>query len=54
MESSRTLRQRGFTLLETLAVLGIAAILLTGLLALVNTAYSNSRGQQTARYQAQL
>jgi len=45
---------RGFTLLETLAVLAIAAILFVGLTSLVNTAYGNARAQQAALYQSQL
>lgn len=44
----------GFTLLETLAVLAIAAILFAGLTSLVNTSYSNARAQQAALYQSQL
>jgi len=50
----RPSRSRGFTLLETLAVLGIAALLLAGLASLVSTSYGNARAQQTALYQAQL
>jgi prepilin-type N-terminal cleavage/methylation domain-containing protein len=51
---SRTVRSRGFTLLETLAVLAIAALLLAGLASLMSTSYGNARAQQTALYQAQL
>jgi prepilin-type N-terminal cleavage/methylation domain-containing protein len=47
-------RTKGFTLLETLAVLAIAAILFAGFTTLVSTASGNARAQQAALYQSQV
>lgn len=54
MSQGRYRRARGFTLLETLAVLAIAALLLVGLSSLMSTASGNARAQQAALYQAQV
>jgi prepilin-type N-terminal cleavage/methylation domain-containing protein len=47
-------RERGFTLLELLAALALAAIMIGGVVAMVNSSAEDTRGQQAALYQAQL
>lgn len=54
MARNGKLAQRGFTLLETLAVLAIGAMMISGLLAMASTTYSNTRAQQAATYQSQI
>ncbi|MBN3851546.1 MULTISPECIES: shufflon system plasmid conjugative transfer pilus tip adhesin PilV [Burkholderiaceae] len=48
------LRARGFTMIEMLAVLALAAILVTGIAVMANSALEDTRGQQAALYQSQL
>ncbi|WP_211474765.1 shufflon system plasmid conjugative transfer pilus tip adhesin PilV [Collimonas humicola] len=48
------MNQRGFTLIEMLAVMAIAAILLIGLTSMIDSSLEDSKGQQAALYQAQL
>ncbi|HTH62222.1 MAG TPA: shufflon system plasmid conjugative transfer pilus tip adhesin PilV [Paraburkholderia sp.] len=47
-------RARGFTLIEILAALAIAAIMIAGMTAMVGTSLDDTRGQQTALYQARI
>jgi prepilin-type N-terminal cleavage/methylation domain-containing protein len=49
-----TARQAGFTMVETLAALAIAALMIAGLVAMINTSLEDTRGQQAALYQAQM
>lgn len=46
--------QRGMTLIEVLAALGIGAVLLAGLAGLVERSLDDMKGQQAAYYQAQV
>jgi prepilin-type N-terminal cleavage/methylation domain-containing protein len=50
----RAARQRGVTMLEMLAVLAIAAILIVGVAEMTNRSLNDSRDQQVALYQSQL
>jgi prepilin-type N-terminal cleavage/methylation domain-containing protein len=50
----RAARQRGVTMLEMLAVLAIAAILIVGVAEMTNRSLNDSRDQQVAQYQSQL
>lgn len=47
-------RQRGFTLVELLAALAIASLLIAGVTAMINTSLDDAKGQQSAAYQAQI
>lgn len=46
--------QRGFTLIEILGALAISALMLAGLSAMIDNALDDTKGQQTALYQAQV
>jgi prepilin-type N-terminal cleavage/methylation domain-containing protein len=46
--------QRGFTLIETLAALAVAAMMMAGLMALINSSIDDTKGQQAALYQSQV
>jgi len=46
--------QRGFTMVEMLAALAIAAIMMVGLTMMINTTLEDTRAQQAALYQSQL
>jgi type II secretory pathway pseudopilin PulG len=50
----RTTAQRGFTIIEALAALAVSAIMTVGMVALVDQSAEDSKGQQTALYQAQI
>ena len=52
--SPSLLRQQGVTLVETLAALFIAALMLLGLTYMINTSMKDIRDQQAAQYQAQI
>lgn len=52
--SQRRSRQRGFTIVELLAALAIATLLVAGVMAMINTSLDDAKGQQTALYQQQL
>ncbi|WP_166653489.1 shufflon system plasmid conjugative transfer pilus tip adhesin PilV [Paraburkholderia flava] len=45
---------RGFTLIEILAALAISALMVTGVVAMINSSLEDMRGQQTAMYQQQI
>ncbi|WP_164721195.1 type II secretion system protein [Burkholderia stagnalis] len=47
-------RARGFTLIEVLGALAIAAVMLAGITMLVDTSLDDVRAQQAAQYQAQV
>jgi type II secretory pathway pseudopilin PulG len=47
-------RQRGVTLLETLAALLIGALVIAGIATMINSSLNDSRDQQVAEYQKQL
>ncbi|MDH6146217.1 MULTISPECIES: shufflon system plasmid conjugative transfer pilus tip adhesin PilV [Paraburkholderia] len=47
-------RARGFTLIEMLAALAIAAVMIAGMTAMVGTSLEDTRGQQSALYQARI
>jgi type II secretory pathway pseudopilin PulG len=47
-------KQRGITLMETVAALAIASMMLVGLAAMTDTAMEDSKGQQASFYQAQV
>jgi prepilin-type N-terminal cleavage/methylation domain-containing protein len=47
-------RQRGFTIIEALAALAVGAVMMVGLVALIDESMEDSKGQQTALYQAQI
>jgi prepilin-type N-terminal cleavage/methylation domain-containing protein len=47
-------RARGFTLIEVLAALAIAAMMLVGLVAMINSSLADTQAQQAALYQSQL
>ncbi|WP_240324545.1 shufflon system plasmid conjugative transfer pilus tip adhesin PilV [Trinickia diaoshuihuensis] len=52
---SRTRRaSRGFTMIEMLAVLALAALMIGGVAAMINSTLDDTRAQQAALYQAQL
>ncbi|PMS22575.1 shufflon system plasmid conjugative transfer pilus tip adhesin PilV [Trinickia dabaoshanensis] len=53
-DSRRRRYTSGFTLIEMLAVLALAAIMMAGLVTMINSSLEDTRGQQTALYQAQL
>ncbi|WP_116137942.1 shufflon system plasmid conjugative transfer pilus tip adhesin PilV [Trinickia diaoshuihuensis] len=53
-ESRRRRYASGFTLIEILAVLALIAILMAGLIPMINSSLEDTRGQQAALYQAQL
>ncbi|MFP3180497.1 MAG: type II secretion system protein, partial [Paraburkholderia sp.] len=50
----RMARQAGFTMVEMLAALAIATMMIIGLVAMINTSLEDARGQQAALYQAQM
>lgn len=45
---------RGFTMVELLAALAIASLMIVGVTAMINTSLDDAKGQQTALYQSQL
>jgi prepilin-type N-terminal cleavage/methylation domain-containing protein len=47
-------RAHGFTLIEVLAALAIAALMMVGLAVMINSSLQDTRGQQAALYQSQL
>lgn len=47
-------QQRGFTMVEILAALAIASLMLMGIALMVNRSLDDAKGQQTALYQQQL
>jgi prepilin-type N-terminal cleavage/methylation domain-containing protein len=47
-------RDRGFTLIEALAALAVAAILVAGAAAMIHSALNDIRGHHTGRYQAKV
>lgn len=51
--AKRTL-QRGFTMLEMLAALAIGALMMIGLMMMINSSMEDTRAQQAALYQSQL
>lgn len=53
MSTSRK-RQRGFTILELLAALAIASLMVIGVTAMINTSLDDAKGQQAAAWQAQM
>jgi prepilin-type N-terminal cleavage/methylation domain-containing protein len=53
MRTSRK-RQRGFTIVELLAALAIASLMIVGVTAMVNTSLDDAKGQQAAAWQSQL
>jgi prepilin-type N-terminal cleavage/methylation domain-containing protein len=53
-QSRRRRYASGFTLIEILAVLALIAILMAGLIPMINSSLEDTRGQQAALYQAQL
>ncbi|MFM0040911.1 MULTISPECIES: prepilin-type N-terminal cleavage/methylation domain-containing protein [Paraburkholderia] len=50
----RTARQAGFTMIEMLAALAIATLMIVGMAAMINTSMEDARGQQAALYQSQM
>lgn len=49
----RQFQQRGFSLLEILAALALGMLMMASLTAMVDTTLQDTKGQQTAQYQAQ-
>jgi len=47
-------RQRGFTVVELLAALAIASLMIVGVTAMISTSLEDVKGQQAALYQSQL
>ncbi|HEV3104060.1 MAG TPA: shufflon system plasmid conjugative transfer pilus tip adhesin PilV, partial [Trinickia sp.] len=47
-------RARGFTMIEMLAALALAALMIAGVTALINSSLEDTRAQQTALYQSQM
>lgn len=47
-------RQRGFTIIELLAALAIASLMIIGVTAMVNTSLDDAKAQQAAAWQAQM
>jgi Tfp pilus assembly protein PilE len=46
--------QRGITLIETMGAMAIGAIMMVGLIAMIDTSMEDSKGQQAAFYQSQV
>ncbi|RDU96768.1 prepilin-type N-terminal cleavage/methylation domain-containing protein [Trinickia dinghuensis] len=47
-------RERGFTMIEALAALAVAAIMIAGFAAMVNSSLDDTRAQQAALYQSEM
>jgi prepilin-type N-terminal cleavage/methylation domain-containing protein len=47
-------RERGFTMIEMLAALALAALMIAGVTVLINSSLEDTRAQQAARYQSQM
>ncbi|HWX11355.1 MAG TPA: shufflon system plasmid conjugative transfer pilus tip adhesin PilV [Trinickia sp.] len=47
-------RERGFTMIEILAALALAALMIAGVTVLINSSLEDTRAQQAARYQSQM
>ncbi|MCA7922197.1 shufflon system plasmid conjugative transfer pilus tip adhesin PilV [Burkholderia cenocepacia] len=47
-------RQRGFTIVEMLAALAIASLMIVGVTAMIDTSLADAKGQQAAAWQAQM